>query len=173
MVGLLEALMLAHVPGMVRLQLRAPLAVVLALGLALADWTSLRRAGIRGPAPWWALLGPVYLFLRPRTVGPSAAMGLAWCGSFVAWLVVPTVLAVAAGVHINTDRISNRMQSDLEQQTGREVTVTCPPPMMLRIGDSFDCALHSGPYYATATVTIFNSNGGYRVQSRAVPAPTR
>ena len=171
MVGLFEILMLAGVPGTIRLQLRVPLALAITLTLWVADRTILHRAGFRAPGPWWVLLGPVYLFLRPGVVGARVAMGAAWCACFVAWLVVPTLLAATVGVHISTDRVAGRIQADLERQTGLEVSVTCPPPRTVKIGAGFDCALHSGPYDATATVTVMNSYGGFQFQTRTAVAP--
>lgn len=171
MVALMQGLMVAGVPGMVRLHLALPLGLGLTFAVAATDWTTVRRAGIRAPALWWVLLGPAYLFLRPRVVGPNVALGVTWCVSFLAWLVLPGVLAATVGVHISTDRIADRMRADLEQRAGRTVTVSCPPPQTYRIGQSFDCSLHTGPYYATATVTILSSYGGYRIETRAVAPP--
>jgi hypothetical protein len=43
---------------------------------------------------------------------------------------------------------------------------------LVKIADSFDCVLHSGRDYATATVTIFSSDGD-RVESKPAPSPAR
>jgi hypothetical protein len=172
MVLLYQALMLVGVPGTVRLRLRLPVALLIGVILVLADQSSLRRAGWRPPSVWWLVLGPVYSFLRPRGAGPSAAMGVTWCASFVAWIVVPTALAATVGVHISTDRIGHRLEVDLEQRAGAQVTVTCPAPLTVRIGESFDCAVRSGADAATATVTVLSSYGGYRIETHPVGIPT-
>src|SRR3954452_5745793 len=57
--------------------------------MAVFDRTSLHRAGLRPPSTWWALLGPAYLFLRPRAGGASLAMGVSWCAAFVLSLTIP------------------------------------------------------------------------------------
>jgi hypothetical protein len=115
--------------------------------LAIADRAILTRAGHERTAHWaWALLtAPVYLIARSMALSRTGALGL---GPLLVWaalgmLQVASILVVP-GMLISVLPTAFSMQADQSIASeativGAKLTVDCPTPPALLIGQTFDC----------------------------------
>lgn len=124
---------------------------VTSVGIAYADRTRIREAGLHGASPWWTLLTPIgyliarYVVLRGqgvRSPGPGwLYLGCAVvAGVISAFVIIPNYLDAQDALVLSN--VESVLETELAAQTQVEWKATCPADVDVRtIGTQFSCLL--------------------------------
>ncbi len=144
----------------------APYLIVILL--AIADRAMLKRMGHEHTAHWaWAVLSaPVYLIARSMALSRTGGLGLApllvWAAlgmlQVASILVVPGML-----ISILPSAFAAQAEQSVASEAaiiGAQLTVTCPTPPPVLIGQSFTCsATSTAGHDLRVTVSLQRANG--------------
>lgn len=138
---------------------------VLNLACFVADVTLLRQAGYRVPVHLYVcglLLAPLYLVFRIRLTRTSWWPLVGWIGVIVASVLATPLVGYAGGVELEPTDVESSIESSYSTWDGTSlyessmpVQVSCPDPIVVRVGETFDCETGVvGEAPETVTVTL-------------------
>lgn len=104
-----------------------------------------------------ALLMPVYVFKRQRTLGRSLAPFWTYVVAFIA--VMALQFSTGATNYIDAGIVETEMESWARSTFGAPVEVECPGDQPARAGHRFICQMSDGQATVGVRVEVLNSSG--------------
>ncbi|MGW2090651.1 DUF4333 domain-containing protein [Promicromonospora sukumoe] len=138
---------------------------VLTLGCVAADVVLLRQAGYRVPVYLYVcgiLLPPLYLILRIRLTKTRWRPFVVWLLVIVGYALATPLVGQVGGVELDAADVESAIEGAHPVNDGASFNetilpaqVTCPDPVVVRVGESFECeSAVLGEAPETVTVTL-------------------
>ncbi|MFD6448381.1 DUF4333 domain-containing protein [Promicromonospora sp. NPDC060204] len=138
---------------------------VLNVACLVADLTLLRQAGYRVPVYLYIcglLVVPLYLIFRIRLTRTGWWPLVGWIGALVVSVLATPLVAYVGGVELEAADVESSIEGSYSTgegtslvETSLPVQATCPDPLVVRVGETFDCETGVvGEAPETVTVTL-------------------